>query len=141
MMQNVTKLYYPVGRAFLGALFLISGVGKIFGFSYMAGWMASSGLPAASLLLAATIVIEVGGGLLLITGYKARLAALVIALFLIPVTVVFHAFWSADAASFQNQLTQFLKNLSILGGMLLVIEREQSALASRPLTNVLKPAQ
>src|SRR3954453_1237046 len=82
MMQNVTKLYYPVGRAFLGALFLISGVGKIFSFSYVAGWMASSGLPAASLLLAVTIVIEVGGGLSLITGYKARLAALVIALFL-----------------------------------------------------------
>ncbi|MFD2272556.1 hypothetical protein ACFS07_19115 [Undibacterium arcticum] len=44
---------------------------------------------------------------------------------MIPVTFVFHAFWSADAASFQNQLTQFLKNLAILGGMLLVLRREQ----------------
>jgi putative oxidoreductase len=126
-MQNISKLFYPIGRAFLGALFLIAGINKILGFSYVAGWMSGSGLPAAGLLLAITILIEVAGGLMLITGYRARLAAIVIALFLIPVTMVFHGFWSADAASFQNQLTQFLKNLSILGGMLLVIEREQSS--------------
>jgi putative oxidoreductase len=130
-MQNLSKVIYPVGRALLGALFFISGVNKILAFSYVAGWMASSGVPASSLLLAVTIAIEVLGGLLLIIGYRARLAALVIALFLIPVTVVFHAFWSADAASYQNQLTQFLKNLAILGGMLLVIERESVARSSR----------
>jgi putative oxidoreductase len=121
-MQNLSKVIYPVGRALLGALFFISGVNKIFAFSYVSGWMASSGV---------TIAIEVLGGLLLIIGYRARLAALVIALFLIPVTVVFHAFWNADAASYQNQLTQFLKNLAILGGMLLVIERESVATSSR----------
>ncbi|MFC3106519.1 DoxX family protein [Undibacterium arcticum] len=124
-MQNVSKLSYPLGRAFLGALFFISGIYKIIGFAYVAGWMASSGLPLAGLLLAITIVIEIGGGLMLITGWQARWSALVLALFLIPVTFVFHAFWSADAASFQNQLTQFLKNLAILGGMLLVLRREQ----------------
>ncbi|MFC6522789.1 DoxX family protein [Undibacterium arcticum] len=123
-MQNVSKLSYPLGRAFLGALFFISGIYKIIGFAYVAGWMASSGLPLAGLLLAITIVIEIGGGLMLITGWQARWSALVLAL-LIPVTFVFHAFWSADAASFQNQLTQFLKNLAIVGGMLLVLQREQ----------------
>lgn len=75
-------------------------------------------------LLAITIMIEVAGGLMLITGFKPRAAA--IALFLIPATILFHAFWSADAANFQNHLTAFLKNLAILSGMLLVIEREQS---------------
>ena len=89
--------------------------------------MAGSGVPLASLLLTITIAIEIGGGLMLITGWQARRSALVLALFLIPVTIVFHAFWSADAASFQNQLTQFLKNLAILGGMLLVLQREQAA--------------
>lgn len=54
------------------------------------------------------------------------------ALFLIPVTLLFHAFWSADAASFQNQLTQFLKNAAIFGGMLLVIEREGARTAVKP---------
>lgn len=128
-MQTSSKFIYPVGRAFIGALFFISGIYKILGFSYVAGWMASSGLPAASVLLVATIAIEVGGGLMLITGWKARYAAVVVALFLIPTTLVFHAFWSADAASFQNQLTQFLKNLTIFGGLLMVIERERAAIA------------
>jgi putative oxidoreductase len=122
-MENVSKVFYPAGRALLGTLFFISGVTKVTAFSYVSGWMASSGVPAADLLLAITIAIEVIGGLMLITGFRARLAAIVIALFLVPVTLVFHGFWSADAANFQNQLTQFLKNLAILGGMLLVIER------------------
>lgn len=139
-MQNLSKLSYPVGRALLGVLFLVSGINKILGFSYVAGWMESSGLPFAPLLLAMTIVIEVGGGLMLMTGWQARWAAAVIALFLIPTTLIFHAFWSADAASFQNQLTQFLKNLAIFGGMLLVIERERQATVSSSAANVLRTA-
>lgn len=102
-------------RTDLGALFFISGIFKFIGFSGVIG------------LLAVTIVIEIGGGLMLITGFRARSAAIVLAPFLIPVTAVFHGFWSADAAHLQDQLTQFLKNLAILGGMLLVIERESAA--------------
>jgi len=96
----------------------------------VAGWMASAGLPAASVLLVPTIALEIGGGLMLITGWKVRYAAAVVALFLIPTTLIFHAFWSADAASFQAQLTNFLKNVAIFGGLLMVIERE-SATSSR----------
>ena len=125
-MNNFSKLSYPIARAFLGALFFISGIYKIIGFGYVAGWMASTGVPMASALLSVSIVIEIGGGLMLVTGWKAKYAALVVGLFLIPVTFVFHAFWSADAASYQNQLTQFLKNLAILGGMLLVFGQEFS---------------
>jgi putative oxidoreductase len=126
-MQASSKFIYPAGRALIGVLFFVSGIYKIMGFSQVAGWMAGAGLPAASVLLVATIVIEVGGGLMLITGWKARYAAFVVALFLIPTTLVFHAFWSADAANFQNLLTQFLKNLAIFGGLMLVIERESAA--------------
>jgi putative oxidoreductase len=85
--------------------------------------MASAGLPFASVLLVLTIVVEVGGGAALIMGIGARWAALALALFLIPATFTFHAFWAADAAHFQDQLTAFMKNLAIFGGMLLVIER------------------
>ncbi|MDQ9172191.1 DoxX family protein [Oxalobacteraceae bacterium R-40] len=131
MMKTETKVFYPVARALLGTLFFISGISKITGFGYVAGWMSSAGLPAAELLLAITIAIEVLGGLMLITGYKAHIAASVIALFLVPTTLIFHAFWNADAAGFQNELTQFLKNLAILGGMLLVIDRERPAIESR----------
>jgi putative oxidoreductase len=122
-MNALSRFSFPIGRAFLGALFLVSGLFKIVGFAGVAGWMASSGLPAAELLLVLTIAIEVIGGLLLVIGWQARPAALALAVFLVPVTVVFHGFWNADAAHFNEQLTAFLKNLAILGGMLLVAER------------------
>ena len=125
--MQASKVSYPLARAFLGALFLISGAFKIAGFSGVAGYMASAGLPMVPVLLVITIAIEVGAGLSLVTGWKAFYGAAILAQFLIPTTVIFHAFWSADAANFSNQLTNFLKNLAILGGMLLVIERERGA--------------
>ena len=54
-------------------------------------------------------------------GFDWRQAALGLFLFIIPATLLFHAFWSADAASYQNQLNHFLKNLAIMGGMLYVV--------------------
>jgi putative oxidoreductase len=138
-MEN-TKLY-AAGRALVGVLFLVSGINKILGFAYVAGWMNSSGIPAAGLLLVLTILLEVGGGLALITGIQARLAAAALALFLVPVTLLFHGFWHADAAEFQNQLNHFLKNVAILGGMLVLFGIEQQrhgARSARARGNVLR---
>lgn len=122
-MENASKFIYPAGRTALGVLFFVSGLFKVFGFAGVAGWMASAGLPFASVLLVATIGVEVIGGALLITGFKAKWGAVALALFLVPATLVFHAFWNAEPAQFQDQLTAFMKNLAILGGMLLLIER------------------
>jgi putative oxidoreductase len=128
-----TSKLYPAGRALVGSLFVVSGINKALAFSYVAGWMASMGLPLAGLLLAATIALEVGGGLALISGFQARWASLALALFLVPVTLIFHGFWSAGAAEFQNQLNHFLKNVAILGAMLVMfdIERQRGQAKSR----------
>ena len=109
-----------IGRGLLGLIFLISGIGKIGRFAAVAGYMASKGLPMSELLLAGTIALEVLGGLSLILGWKARFAAGAFILFLIPTTLIFHPYWSADAASYSNQLNHFLKNLAIMGGMFYV---------------------
>jgi putative oxidoreductase len=124
--SSTPNIRFAIGRALLGALFLILGTSKIFSFAGVAGWMASSGLPFAPVLLALTIGIEVIGGLMLVLGWHSRIAALVLAIFLVPVTLVFHGFWNADAAHFQDQLTSFLKNAAILGGMLLVFDRRNA---------------
>ena len=75
---TVSRLY-SVGRALLGSLFLISGFLKIGSFAGYSAWIASAELPLPSLLLALTMVIEIGGGLTLITGWNARWGALVLA--------------------------------------------------------------
>ena len=121
-MEN-SKLY-PIGRALAGVLFVVSGIGKVLGFAGVAAWMNGAGIPAAGLLLVLTILLEVGAGLALITGFRARIAAAALALFLVPVTLIFHGFWHADAAEFQNQLNHFLKNVAILGGMLAIVSIE-----------------
>ena len=71
-------------------------------------------------LAALTVALEVGGGILLIIGYQARWVALAFFVWLIPVTLIFHKFWGIDAAQAQNQMIHFLKNVSIMGGMLVL---------------------
>ena len=105
-MNTLSDLRYPIGAHRHRRDLLRLGLMKITAFAGVAGWMAASGVPLPELLLVATIAIEVGAGLLLIIGKQVRLAALALALFLVPVTLVFHGFWSADAASFQDQLTR-----------------------------------
>jgi len=109
-----------IGRVALATIFIIEGVHKIGNFSGTAAYMASAGLPAVDVLLVITILIEVGGGLAVALGWKARWAALAFAIWLVPVTVVFHNPWAGDAQIAQVQLIHLLKNLSIFGGMLLL---------------------
>lgn len=124
----MSKLWEAVGqygplfaRILLAAIFLISGYDKIGGFSKVAAFMASKGIPLSEIALAISIVLEIGGGLLLIAGWKARWVAAALFVWLIPVTLIFHNFWAVDAAQYQNQLNHFLKNLCIMGGMLYVM--------------------
>ena len=83
--------------------------------------MTSRGLPLVDVLLPLTILIELGGGLLLALGWKARWAAAALLLFLIPTTLIFHQFWGIDPKLAQMQKIHFLKNVAIMGGMLMVL--------------------
>ena len=110
-----------IGRILLAALFVISGFNKIGGFSGVAGYIGSKGLPMPEVLAALTIALELGGGILLMIGYKVRIVSILFFLWLIPTTLLFHKFWGIDAAQVQNQMNNFLKNVSIMGAMLLVM--------------------
>ena len=118
MHPNVQNSAALAGRILLALIFIISGYGKIGGYAGTAGYMASKGLPMVDVLLPLTILIELGGGVLIALGWKARWAAAVTFLFLIPVTFVFHNPAGLDPAAAQTQMIQLLKNLSIMGGML-----------------------
>jgi putative oxidoreductase len=109
-----------IGRIFLAVLFIKSGWGKIGGFEPTAAMMASKGVPLASVALVITIALELGGGLLLAVGYKARWIGLLLALWLIPVTLTFHNYWAVPPEQVQAQSINFYKNLSIFGGMLMM---------------------
>ena len=109
-----------VARILLTFMFIYSGFGKIPGFEGTVGAIASKGLPVPQLMAIGAIAVELGAGLLVLVGYKARWAALAIFLFLIPITLLFHNFWAAPADQYQNQMGHFMKNFTIMGGMLMV---------------------
>jgi putative oxidoreductase len=120
--MKTLELFGPlVGRCLLGLIFVVAGTGKIMAYSGTAGYMASKGMPLVPLMLPLTILLELGSGLMLVTGWHARWAALALFLFIIPTTLIFHNFWAAPPAQVQSQMNNFLKNLAIMGGMLYVI--------------------
>ncbi len=122
--------YLPViGRYLLAIIFVFSGWGKITGFAGTTAYMASKGMPMPQVLLPGAILVELGGGLALMLGWKARWAALAIFLFCIPTTLVFHNFWALPADQAQNQMIHFLKNLALMGGLLYVVAFGPGALS------------
>ena len=119
---EAVKTYGPLaGRLLLALIFVISGYNKLVGFDGTVGYIASKGLPLPQLAAAAAIAIELVGGVLLVIGWQTRWAATAIFLFMIPTTLIFHAFWAAPAANLQMETIQFMKNLCIMGGMLYVM--------------------
>lgn len=109
--------YLPlVGRTFLAIIFIRSGIGKISDFSGTQETIANAGLPLAFLVTLFTILFQIAGGLSLITGFKARIGAVLLLLFLIPATIVFH-----NPIADPGQMTQLMKNLAIIGGILMVL--------------------
>ena len=109
-----------LGRMLLVILFFISGFGKIPGYEGTAAYIASKGLPMPQLLAAISIVIELGGAIAIALGWKTSWAAAVLALFMIVITPAFHKFWGIPPDEAAMQQIHFMKNVSILGGFLLL---------------------
>jgi putative oxidoreductase len=119
---DLAKQYGPLaGRILITAIFLVSGFHKIVGFAALSGMMAKMGMPLPELLLIGAIVCEIGGGVMVLLGWNARWGALLLVIFTIPATLLFHDFWAVDAAQYQNQFNHFMKNLAILGGLAYVM--------------------
>lgn len=120
MNPTMINLAALMGRVLLALMFVLAGFSKIGGFEGTAGYIASKGLPVATALAALTIVLEIVGGLALMVGYKARWAALLLAGFTLLATLIFHNFWAMPAEQQMMQYLMFMKNLSVIGGLLMV---------------------
>jgi putative oxidoreductase len=106
--------YLPfVGRLMIGLPFAMSGLSKLGAYSATTGMIGAVGLPFPPLAFAVAVAVELGGGLLLIAGYRARSVAAALALFALATALSFHSNF-AD----QNQMIHFLKNVMMAGGLL-----------------------
>lgn len=115
------------GRVGLGAIFLLSGVGKLTGWAGTVAYAGSKGVP--ELLLAGAVALQLAGALSLLAGWKTRWGGAALLAFLVPATLVFHGFWAYPGAEAALQQIQFLKNLSIAGGLLVLLGAGPGALS------------
>ena len=116
-LQNPLTL---TGRLLLALLFLPAGLMKIGGFAGTVGYIASKGLPMPALGAVIAIVVEVLGGLALLAGFGTRVAALVLAVFTVAASVIFHAYWAVPAEAQMVQQLMFFKNIAVVGGLLVL---------------------
>ena len=120
-MKTAENYALLVARILMALIFVVSGVFKIAGFADTVGYIASKGLPFPAVAAVAAIIVELGGGLMLIVGWKVRWAALAMMLFTFAAALIFHDFWNAGADAAQNQMIHFMKNISMAGGLLFAV--------------------
>jgi putative oxidoreductase len=110
----IATRYLPfLGRLMIGLPFAMSGLGKLAAYGATTAMIGAAGLPFPPLAFAVAVAVELGGGVLLIAGYRVRFVAIAMAIFALATAVSFHNNF-AD----QDQIIHFLKNVMIAGGLL-----------------------
>ncbi|WP_409319191.1 DoxX family protein [Pseudomonas sp. KCJK9016] len=105
-----------IGRVLLSVIFILSGFSKLAAPAMMIGYISSVGLPLPQVALALAVIVEIGGGLALIAGYRTRTVAAVLAAFSVFTALAFH-----NSLGDQNQFIHFFKNIAMAGGLLQVV--------------------
>ncbi len=119
-LRDVGRHLVVPGRIFFSLIFIFSGIGH---FSReMIAYASQQGLPMAGFLVPFTGALAVLGGFSILFGYRARIGALLLIAFLVPVTLFMHNFWAVqDPVEAQGQLIHFLKNIAMLGAACLIL--------------------
>jgi putative oxidoreductase len=109
-------------RLLMAIIFLVAGAGKALGFAGTVAYFAKLGIPVPEVATVVSIVIELGGSILLLVGYRPVIVAAVMAVFTLVAALTAHQFWNvADPAMRSGQMNNFLKNVAMVGGFLMVI--------------------
>jgi len=116
-------------RILLALMFVLAGFSKLAGFEGTVGYIASKGLPLPQVGAAIALLVEIVGGIALIVGWNARWAAAVLAVFTAAASVIFHNFWAVPADQAMVQNLMFMKNVSVVGGLLAIVAFGAGALS------------
>lgn len=116
MIMNRQKFLPLIARTFLAAIFIHTGIANGINFAGIQQMIAGAGIPLPFLVVLGAVVFEILGGISLILGYKAHVGVILLLIFLIPATLVFH-----NPIAEPDQTIQFLKNLGLIGGLLMVM--------------------
>ena len=134
--QNRTAMF--IARFMMALIFLVAGVRKLMAWGATAGYFGKLGIPMPELVLPLVVALEIGGAIALILGWRLRLVCGLLGAFTLASGFLGHAFWSAEPAQYAAQLNNFLKNVAMAGGFLmlacLATGVNSPRLAGRPVT-------
>ena len=120
-MESLVKLVPAMARILLSLIFIQGGINKLGAIGATAANMASHGVPLSDILVYGATLLELGGGLMLLSGVYARWAALALALYTLVLALVFHAYWTMPPEQVRAQHGAFFEHLAMIGGMLYVV--------------------
>ncbi len=140
-MSSMRKFFLVVGRMFLAIIFLLAGVTKIFEWRgteeklimTFSNWMNHVAhvdflsatfeflMPWAGLLLGIATFLEIAGGFLVFFGLAEKVGSVLLLIFLVPTTIIFHHFWFLEGAQHDLEMIMFLKNLGLIGGLMILL--------------------
>ncbi|NML40537.1 DoxX family protein [Chitinophaga sp. G-6-1-13] len=113
------KIVPLLGRILFALIFVMSGINHVGGAG--ADYAAASGVPAANIMVRLAGLLALVGGLSVLLGYKAKIGAWLVVIFLVPVTFAMHKFWGIpDPMAAQMQMAMFMKNVALIGAALLI---------------------
>lgn len=126
------------GRFLIAVIFIMSAIGnKIPQFQNVVEYMRSEGVPVPAVMLVGSIAFLLVGGLSVVTGYKIEIGGALLLAFLVLATYYFHDFWNFEGEQAQQQMIQFLKNVSLMGTMMFLIANGGGAGSLRlPSSNI-----
>jgi uncharacterized membrane protein YphA (DoxX/SURF4 family) len=127
---KLSKSYAPLlGRILLAFIFLQSGFDKFLNYDKTLKLMGARGISEPQILLPLAMAALFVGGIMILVGWKARWGALALIVFMIPTTLYFHGYWTYPAALQLNQFHHFVKNLAIVGALLMILGMGSGALS------------
>ena len=115
-----SAVHLLIARFLLAAVFIVFGVRSILGFAGSVGYFTKLGFPAPEAMVVLAIIIQLVGGIALVIGWKTGWAAWLLVAYVVIATIMAHRYWEYDAAQYVPQMTNFFKNLAIIGGLLVV---------------------
>lgn len=124
------ELALLVGRVLFGGYFAFSGLNHFMKSDQLSGWVESKGLPASDLLVYGSGLMLLAGGLGIATGAYPEVSILLTGIFLATVTPTFHDFWNFEGEEQQSHMTNFLKNIALIGALLMALSLDWSVYAA-----------
>lgn len=130
-MEKSQKYINRIGRILFSLIFITSGLSKIGDWNKSISYMESHNMVFTPFFLTMAILLQVIGGLSIITSYKTKVGTILLLIFMLPVTSIFHDFWilptetGLEIITQQAEMVSFLKNITIIGALLLILTNKK----------------